>query len=308
MNNFDFEKRLNDMEDTLRALYKTAGACMNMAVSLKKNIDELRKMCSTAEPTFEVPKPYSSYPTPLFKPQGSLVHPTEPNPPPYPTPAMQPQYTTPYSVPPYSTPNIATPAVPLSNKVGGKCFIDGYLGSSFIDNQKVAFDLLIAGYNVFLSGEAGTGKSFILNKFIDYIETKTDKNLVVCASTGIAAVNIGGTTLHRAFHAPLDPIINTSKNKNLSDVILNADIIIIDEISMCRFDLFSYVMNYIRAAERESGIVKQVVVVGDFYQLPPVFTDKDKAVLGDLKSWYAFDSSYAKTTIFSFAAIFMASR
>mgnify|MGYP002792006012 CR=1 FL=1 len=63
------------------------------------------------------------------------------------------------------------------------------------DEQQKAYDAMCAGENVFLTGNAGTGKSFIIKKFIEEHKKRT----VVCAPTGIAANNIGGVTLHRAF-------------------------------------------------------------------------------------------------------------
>lgn len=159
--------------------------------------------------------------------------------------------------------------------------------------QKKALDLLESGDNVFLSGEAGTGKSFVLNEFI---RRAKNKNIMVCAPTGIAAINIGGTTLHRAFEIPIGPLKPGQYNSKPSEAIIKADIIIIDEISMCRFDTFEFVIKTIRNAEvicqNKKNIEalnngenpellkpKQIIVVGDFYQLPPVIMPKHKEIL-----------------------------
>lgn len=191
---------------------------------------------------------------------------------------------------------------------------------TFTKKQKEAFDLLMSGKNVFLSGEAGTGKSYVINSFL---REKNDENILVCAPTGIAAINVGGITIHRAFKAPLETIIE-EKVKTVDEAVINADIIIIDEISMCRVDLFDYVAKSIDLAikkrkekiklakrlnhesclnffesEEEWGRWKnkktadiQFIVVGDFFQLPPVLVPRDKDIL---------DAFYEKNINFAFA-------
>lgn len=159
--------------------------------------------------------------------------------------------------------------------------------------QKQALNVLNSGRNVFLSGEAGTGKSFVLNHFL---KQNRYKNILITAPTGIAAININGSTLHRVFKVPIEPISPTKAVLKTSETIQKADIIVIDEISMCRFDCFEYVAKAIKLAEKEAQAKenakalrlrkepsalppKQVIVVGDFFQLPPVITEKDRNVL-----------------------------
>ena len=137
--------------------------------------------------------------------------------------------------------------------------------------------------------------------------------MIVCAPTGIAAINVHGATIHRTFLAPVRIIkpyeyLNITdikdndrkkldkkekKNQEKLDVIRKADIVIIDEISMCRLDLFGYVA---RTLLNYDGRPKQVVVVGDFYQLPPVLSN-DK---GETSAWQLIPE-YAKR-IFAFQA------
>ncbi len=160
-------------------------------------------------------------------------------------------------------------------------------------DQKRALALLESGNNVFLTGEAGTGKSFVLNEFL-YRNRR--KNILVCAPTGIAAINVGGSTLHRVFNAPIGVARPGDYNSKPDESVVKADIVVIDEISMCRFDLFEYVIRTIKNAEvirqndenvdainngRMPEIIKpkQIIVVGDFYQLAPVISTKDKEVL-----------------------------
>jgi hypothetical protein len=155
-------------------------------------------------------------------------------------------------------------------------------------SQKQAIKLLDAGYNVFLTGKAGTGKSFLVDYFV---EKHKEKNIIKCAPTGVAALNICGATIHRTFGVPIRLLahndILTSRDK--LDVLEKADIILIDEISMCRIDVFEYV---IRSLRRININNKQLIFVGDFYQLPPVLTDNDRLsfrnIYGD--RLYAFES------------------
>lgn len=161
-------------------------------------------------------------------------------------------------------------------------------------DQEKALELLESGENVFLSGEAGTGKSYVLNEFVK--RNRKKKNIIVCAFTGIAAINVNGSTIHRVFDMPIGVLKPDDYNKDPDDALIKSDVIIIDEISMCRFDHFEYVVRTLRRAEeldrqkRMSKSLKtgsninwntgkQIVVVGDFYQLPPVITKNDREVL-----------------------------
>ena len=155
-------------------------------------------------------------------------------------------------------------------------------------SQEQAFKLLDAGLNVFLTGKAGTGKSFL----VDYFVAKhSEKNIVKCAPTGVAALNIEGATIHRTYGVPLGVLdhhgVCTSPEK--LDVLKKADVILIDEISMCRIDVFEYV---IRSLNRVGIRNKQLILVGDFYQLPPVLTPADTPTFNQLygNRLYAFES------------------
>lgn len=163
---------------------------------------------------------------------------------------------------------------------------------TFTPGQAEAMDALLSGRNVFLSGNAGTGKSYVLNAFIEELEEREVPYLAM-APTGIAAQNLhNGTTIHRTLQVGfgvLDP--HDENRKTLTRKVLNkAEVVIIDEVSMCRIDLFERVMNMVLAAKRVSGR-KQVVLVGDFFQLPPVVTDDDRKVLMQL--WPGNDEGYA---------------
>ncbi|MDO4595950.1 MAG: AAA family ATPase [Coriobacteriaceae bacterium] len=146
--------------------------------------------------------------------------------------------------------------------------------------QVEAFDAMMDGRNVFLTGNAGTGKSFVLNRFIEELES-AKRPYVALAPTGIAAQNLlNGTTIHRTLQigfGVLDPT-DQSRRTLSRKVLAAAEVVIIDEISMCRVDLFERVMGMVLMAQRGHGR-KQVVLVGDFFQLPPVVTDRDRDAL-----------------------------
>ena len=163
------------------------------------------------------------------------------------------------------------------------------------------------GKNVFLSGGAGTGKSMVIQLAIDELQS-LGKSVLVCAPTGIAALNIGGITIHRAFGFPAGICITDGGEKNnrpmsimtrTTDLVRGADTIIIDEISMVRMDLFDAVIASLTKIERKSNKKIQLVVVGDFYQLPPVLKNRigEKLRLQEyykkpIRSGYAFEGLY----------------
>lgn len=173
---------------------------------------------------------------------------------------------------------------------------------SLNEDQKSAFELLLSEENVFLSGEAGTGKSYVLNCYLNYV--KDTKKVIVAAPSGVAAVNIGGATLHSVFQLPFHPMLPTTKVK-VPKVVKEADVIVVDEISMCRVDYFEYIAKVIEKASKGKKKI-QLIVVGDFFQLPPVITPSDRSVLENgvyvdifrkyygSKSGFAFDSQMWK--------------
>ena len=128
----------------------------------------------------------------------------------------------------------------------------------------------------FLTGKAGTGKSTLLK----YIVKNISKNFVVVAPTGIAAVNVGGVTIHSFFQFPLRPLLLEdngikvfSKDSEKRKIISALDTLIIDEVSMVRADLIDAIDYSLRKNGGNSNLPfggKQVIFVGDIYQLEPV--------------------------------------
>lgn len=159
-------------------------------------------------------------------------------------------------------------------------------------SQKEALEALEEGRNVFLTGEAGTGKSFLLNHFVTKLK---NKNVLLTAPTGIAALNIGGVTLHRTFKLETD-VLSLAEEPNINvipEAVFQADVLIIDEISMCRMDVFEKVLKSVKIAGKKTI---QIILVGDFLQLPPVLVDKEAEVYEQIHGnrLYAFQSKMWK--------------
>ena len=145
--------------------------------------------------------------------------------------------------------------------------------------------------SLFLTGKAGTGKS----TFLRYIAATTKKKHIILAPTGIAAINAGGSTLHSFFKLPFHPLLpndsrynarniretlkyNSEKRKLLREI----DLIIIDEISMVRADIIDFIDKVLRIYSRnmrEPFGGKQLLLVGDIYQLEPVLKEEDRQLL-----------------------------
>lgn len=143
--------------------------------------------------------------------------------------------------------------------------------------QEHALQILKSGANVFLTGEPGAGKSYVVNQYIAWLEA-AGLNVAVTASTGIAATHIGGMTIHawsgigvRDALTPYDLEAITTKEKIVKRA-KAAQVLIIDEISMLDggvLDMVDQVLRAVRQSVEPFGGL-QVVLVGDFFQLPPV--------------------------------------
>ena len=173
---------------------------------------------------------------------------------------------------------------------------------SFTYLQQYGYNVLMAGYSVFLTGDAGTGKTYLLNKFIQDQRAR-NRNVMVCAPTGIAALHINGVTLHHQFKADIKTNVDTKTYDEVAYELADVDTLIIDEISICRIDLFEYVVKYIFGAnsirKQRNKPKIQVVLSGDFLQLPPVITEEDRKILNkfynrDIAMGFAFESQYWK--------------
>jgi len=160
--------------------------------------------------------------------------------------------------------------------------------------QEKALQLMMSGRNVFLTGKAGTGKSTVLDKF----QEKCKCGCVFLAPTGIAAINIGGSTIHSFFQLKpglLTPdSIETIGSRKRIDLIRSVRIIVIDEVSMVRSDLFVAIDKRLKEIMGNTSPFggKQVILVGDFLQLPPVVKEQTEGDYLDreLGGYYAFQT------------------
>ncbi len=169
-----------------------------------------------------------------------------------------------------------------------------------------AFDLAyqyVTGTNqhVFLTGKAGTGKT----TFLHYLKQNTTKNMIVAASTGVAAINAGGVTLHSLFQLPFGPFIPTVQNtgwggrqegvedaasfiakikmnKKRLTILRKLELLVIDEISMVRADVLDAIdtlLKHVRRNHHQAFGGVQLLMIGDLYQLPPVAREQEWSVL-----------------------------
>lgn len=142
-------------------------------------------------------------------------------------------------------------------------------------DRQLALEVLLSGESVILTGPAGSGKTHLLNEFIRTAK-REGKHVSVTATTGLAATHLGGTTIHSwsgiGIHDILPEDFEDYMLKSRRDIIETTDVLVIDEISMLhdyRLDMIDEVTRKVREDERPFGGI-QVVLCGDFFQLPPV--------------------------------------
>ena len=152
---------------------------------------------------------------------------------------------------------------------------------------------------VYLTGKAGTGKT----TFLKFIKKITNKNTVILAPTGVAAINAGGVTISSFFQIPFGPFVpndsrlrtsaNDTKNKETifttfkyreekKDIIENLELLIIDEISMVRCDILDVIDRLLRVFKKKLSIPfggVQVILIGDTLQLPPIANNQEWDIL-----------------------------
>ncbi|MXV37255.1 AAA family ATPase [Flavobacteriaceae bacterium Ap0902] len=143
--------------------------------------------------------------------------------------------------------------------------------------QDKALAILKSGHNVFLTGSAGTGKTYVLNQYIEYLQDRKIP-VAITASTGIAATHIGGMTIHAwsgigiKDHITLRKLQSLREKKYMRKKMDEVKVLIIDEISMLhqkQFTMVDEVLQYFKENNLPFGGI-QVVISGDFFQLPPI--------------------------------------
>ncbi len=157
--------------------------------------------------------------------------------------------------------------------------------------QDEALNIMKMGKNIFLTGEAGSGKTYLLNKYISYLKEHQVK-IAVTASTGIAATHLQGVTIHSWSGIGIRDQLNKNDldklltKKHITRNYKNTKVLIIDEISMlhkCQLDMVDMIARSILDAEKPFGGM-QIILCGDFFQLPPVSSASSE------KEKFAFDA------------------
>ncbi len=156
------------------------------------------------------------------------------------------------------------------------------------------------GCNIYLTGKAGTGKT----TFLRTLNKRAQKQHIITAPTGVAAINAGGVTLHSFFQLPFGPFIPGTEStrsqyrysKEKINIIKSLDLLVIDEISMVRADLLDGVDSIMRRFRRNNapfgGV--QLLMIGDLFQLPPVVKDNE---------WRLLKAHYASPYFFNSLAL-----
>lgn len=216
-------------------------------------------------------------------------------------------------------------------------------------DQLKGLDLILSGKNCFITGAGGTGKSYLLKVAIREFK-KQGKSVIIGATTSQAAINVGGRTLNHLFRLNIDPKFKDNyrpdpnnhlilekqikdPNKNVNELIRDADVIVIDEISSARSDNFSYVVKMIEMAEQEDKLYrekqmleelkrknikktkeeianmvplhkKQIIITGDLFQLGPIAISNEKQTSAYTKKTWRVSTEkglFPNETIWSFA-------
>jgi ATP-dependent DNA helicase PIF1 len=147
-------------------------------------------------------------------------------------------------------------------------------------DQELTLEILLSGESALLTGPAGSGKTYVLNQFIKHAK-RQGKHVSITATTGLAATHIGGNTIHSwsgiGIHDKLPKYFFKDIPKGRADTIRKTDVLIIDEISMLhdfRLDMIDQIVRTVRETDAPFGGI-QVILCGDFFQLPPISRDDD---------------------------------
>lgn len=169
--------------------------------------------------------------------------------------------------------------------------------------QEQALDILMMGHNVFLTGAAGSGKTYLINGFIRYCH-EHGISVAITASTGIAATHIGGMTIHSWSGMGIrdtltdDDIDDIVSREYLAKRFAKTSVLIIDEISMLSGGFLSNLDRLLQSARVSplpfGGI--QVVLVGDFFQLPPVSREREVEFAFEHPAWKTWNLAICALT------------
>jgi ATP-dependent exoDNAse (exonuclease V) alpha subunit len=163
-------------------------------------------------------------------------------------------------------------------------------------NQGLALEIMLSGESVLLTGPAGAGKTFVLNQFIKLAKSE-GKHVSVTATTGLAATHLGGTTIHSWAGIGVSDYLPSGFAEHLGkgrrEIIEKTDVLIIDEISMLhdyRLDMVDEACRLVRRKDEPFGGI-QLIMSGDFFQLPPINRGDSRAggFVVHSKAWEELD-------------------
>lgn len=163
-----------------------------------------------------------------------------------------------------------------------------------VDSHRIALEILTKqNDNALIYGSAGCGKSTLLKNFLNSLSSTQRKNTLIVAPTWKAALQVNGTTIHKAFGLDTSTQVNTDiKLVDIPKRLLTIDTLIIEEISLCRIDLFSKMMKIIKAIEENTSKRIRIIIFGDFGQQSPIVTPAERNILKAeypyAKGYYAF--------------------
>lgn len=157
-----------------------------------------------------------------------------------------------------------------------------YEASSVANDEELGSVLkaLLSGRNTYVNGKGGTGKSLVSKVFVQKME-EMGKEVLVAAPSGLAAFSIGGATVHSILKMDSGKVYSKKVKPSAKSVrvLQNTDCILVDECGMLRLDHFAYLTACIKVAEFKYRKHIQLVIVGDFLQLPPVVTNEEREKL-----------------------------
>jgi len=153
---------------------------------------------------------------------------------------------------------------------------------TYTSKQQQFYDAAMSGGNIFLTGKAGTGKSFIVSEVLNAMR-KAGRKVAAIAPTGIAANNIDGQTIHSMFKLQPFGVLDFETCNYLKgssrEVLQKVDTLVIDEVSMLRPDILDAMHYTLRKNGLDGLSDRQVIFVGDLKQLPPIVDDNTRAIL-----------------------------
>ncbi|MFA6255299.1 MAG: helix-turn-helix domain-containing protein [Patescibacteria group bacterium] len=167
--------------------------------------------------------------------------------------------------------------------------------------QSQALAIMKTGVNVFLTGQPGSGKTYVINEYVSYLKSFGIEPAIT-AATGIAATHIGGLTIHSWSGIGIkeklskSDLTNIAANRRVARRIANAKVLIVDEVSMLKPQTLEMIDAVCRKVKKNSSPFGglQIILVGDFFQLPPVLKkDEEEAatdLFGTAKQRFAFQS------------------